>query len=104
MQILSEAFAPGVCIAELGRCHDISLALIYRWGSKLLYAGNAREADLLESLPTPVFVEAPIEMGTASANAMEHPGMINNLPRGKRLRIFAAASPALGTATLRGLR
>ena len=45
LQILSEAFAPGACVAEVCRRHDISSALIYTWRRKLLDAGAAQEAD-----------------------------------------------------------
>jgi transposase len=47
LQILSEAFAPGACVAEVCRRHDISSALIYTWQRKLLEAGavqNGRAA------------------------------------------------------------
>lgn len=41
LPILSEAFAPGACIAEVCRPHDISSSLIYIWRRKLLDAGGA---------------------------------------------------------------
>jgi transposase len=104
LQILSEAFAPGACVAEVCRRHDISSALIYTWRRKLLDAGAAREADLPEALPPPVFAEALIDGDAAAASAAEHPAMVIDLPRGKRLSIFAAASPALVAAALKGLR
>jgi len=45
LQILSEAFAPGACVAEVCCRHDISSALIYTWRRKLLDAGAAQEAE-----------------------------------------------------------
>lgn len=104
LQILSEAFAPGVCVAEVCRRHDISSALIYTWRRKLLDADAAREADVPEALPTPVFAEALIDGDAGPVSAAEHPVMIIDLPRGRRLSVFAAASPALVTAALKGLR
>ena len=104
LQILSEAFAPGACVAEVCRRYDISSALIYTWRRKLLDTGTAREADLPEALPTPVFAEALIDGDAAAVSFAEHPAMIIDLPRGKRVSIFAAASPALVGAALRGLR
>lgn len=103
LQILSEAFAPGACVAEVCRRHDISSALIYTWRRKLLDAGAAQEAEVPDGLLTPVFAEALID-GDAAANTIEHPAMIIDLPRGKRLSVFAAASPALVAAALKGLR
>lgn len=104
LQILSEAFAPGACVAEVCRRHDISSALIYTWRRKLLDAGAAQEASAPEALPAPVFAEALIGGDAAVANAIEHPAMMIDLPRGKRLSIFAAASPALVAAALKALR
>ena len=46
-------------------------------------------------LPPPVSAEAVLGEDPAAATiCAEHPAMINDLPRGKRLRIFAAASPS----------
>ncbi|GGD56277.1 IS66-like element accessory protein TnpA [Croceicoccus mobilis] len=104
LQILSEAFAPGACVAQVCRRHDISSALIYTWRRKLLDAGVEREAELPEALPTPVFAEAVIDEDVMGASAAEHPAMIIDLPRGKRLSIFAAAPPTLVAAALKGLR
>ena len=104
LQILSEAFAPGACVAEVCRRHDISSALIYTWRRKLRDAGAAQEASAPEALPAPVFAEALIDGDAAVANTIEHPALIIDLPRGKRLSVFAAASPALVAAALKGLR
>lgn len=104
LQILSEAFAPGACVAEVCRRHDISSALIYTWRRKLLDAGAAQKAEVPDALPTPVFAEALIDGDAAAANTIEQPAMIIDLPRGKRVSVFAAASPALVTAALKALR
>ena len=104
LQILSEAFAPGACVAEVCRRHDISSALIYTWRRKLLDAGAAQEAEAPDALPTPVFAEALIDGDAAAANTIEQPAMIIDLPRGKRLSIFATASPPLVAAALKALR
>ena len=104
LQILSEAFAPGACVAEVCRRHDISSALIYTWRRRLLDAESARDCDVPEALPAPVFAEAVVDESVVAANAAEHPAIIIDLPRGKRLSVFAAASPALVTAALKSLR
>ena len=56
-------------------------------------------------MPTPVFVEAVMDDDPAAAASYgEHPAMIIDLPRGKRLSIFAAATPSLVAAALKALR
>ncbi len=104
LRILSEAFAPGACVAEVCRRHDISSALIYTWRRKLLDAGAAEDRKVPEALPGPVFAQAVMDEGAAVTRAAEHPAILVDLPRGKRLSIFATASPALVAAALKGLR
>ncbi len=104
LRIVAEAFAPGARIADVCRRHDVSSGLIYTWRRKLLDAGVAQEASALEALPAPVFAEALLDGDAVPVSAAEHPAMIIDLPRGKRLSVFAAASPALVTAALKGLR
>ena len=105
LQIVAEAFAPGARVADVCRRHDVSSGLIYTWRRKLLDAGVAQEASPPEALPTPVFVEAMMDVDpAAAASSAERPAMIIDLPRGKRLSVFAAASPALVAAALKGLR
>jgi transposase len=71
----------------------------------LLDAGVTQEASAPEALPTPVFAEAVLDEDLApTATGAEHPAMIIDLPRGKRVSIFAAASPALVAAALKALR
>lgn len=102
LRILTEAFSPGACVAEVCRRHDISSGLIYTWRRKLLDAGAAHKANVPETVPTPLFAEALMAEGVVVAE--QQPAIIIDLPRGKRLSIFATASPALVTAALKGLR
>lgn len=104
LRILSEAFEPGACVAEVCRRHDISSALIYTWRRKLLDAEATRDGDVPEALPAPVFAEAVMDEDAVAVSAAERPTMIIDLARGKRLSIFAAASPALVAAALKALR
>jgi transposase len=104
LRILSEAFAPGACVAEVCRRHDISSALIYTWRRKLLDVGAAEDRKVPEALPATMFAQAVMDEGAAVTRAAEHPAIIVDLPRGKRLSIFATASPALVAAALKGLR
>jgi len=86
LQVLSEAFAPGVRVADVCRRHDISTGLIYTWRRKLLDAEAAQKASAPEALPAPLFTEAVLsEDPAAVASCAEHPAMIIDLPRGKRL-------------------
>jgi transposase len=105
LQIVAEAFAPGARVADVCRRHDVSSGLIYTWRRKLLDAGVAQKASPPEALPAPVFAEAVLDEDLApTATGAEHPAMIIDLPRGKRLSVFAAASPALVAAALKALR
>ena len=90
--------------ADVCRRHDVSSGLIYTWRRKLLDAGAAQESDLPEALPAPVFAEALIGGDAVSASGTEHPAMIIDLPRDKRVSVFAAAPPALVAAALKALR
>ena len=78
--------------------------MLFRSRRKLLDAGAAQEAEAPDALPTPVFAEALIDGDAAAADTIEHPAMIIDLPRGKRLSIFATASPPLVAAALKALR
>jgi hypothetical protein len=91
-------------LTERHHLHIGDVGLIYTWRRKLLDAGAAREADLPEALPTPVFAEAVMDTSAVVPRVADHPAMIIDLPRGKRVSIFAAASPALVSAALKGLR
>lgn len=101
LQILAEAFSPGSCVAEVCRRHDISTALVYTWRRKL------REAS---AEPTPVafsepaFAEAVIIDDAGARHPGLHPAMVVDLARGKRVSIFASASPATVAAALKALR
>jgi transposase len=101
---VAEAFAPGARVADVCRRHDVSSGLIYTWRRNLLDADTAQDAEVLEALPAPVLAKAVIDGDAVVAGAAEHPAMIIELPRGKRLSIFAAASPRLVAAALKTLR
>ena len=104
LQIVTEAFAPGARVADVCRRHDVSSGLIYTWRRRLLDAGAAHEGDAPEALPAPVFAEAVMDTSAVAASGAEHPAIIIDLPRGKRLNIYPAASPALVSAALKALR
>lgn len=58
LQVLTEAFPPGACVAQVCRRHDISSALIYTWRHKLRKAG----AKIMpEAVAQPEFAQAVVE-------------------------------------------
>lgn len=89
--ILSEAFSPGACVADVARRHDVSTALIYSWRNKLR-----------QPVTEPGFAEAVIDDSVAAL--IGSPAIIVELGRGRRVSILALASPALAAAALKALR
>ncbi len=101
LQILTEAFSPGACVADVARRHDVSTGLLYTWRRKFREA-NAEPVP--EGLPEPDFAQALMVEGEGTATAAVQPAMVVDLARGKRVSIFAAASPGQVTAALKALR
>jgi transposase len=93
VQILTEAFSPGACVAEVARRHDVSTALIYTWRSKVR-----------QSIVEPDFAEAVVVAGDGGEPSIIPPAIIVELARGSRVSIFASAPPALAAAALKALR
>lgn len=101
LEILNEAFAPGACVAEVARRHDVSTALVYTWRRKLRDAHAEPEPD---DLAAPGFAAAVmIEDVDVSPSGLP-PAIVIDLARGKRISIFASASPALVASALKALR
>jgi len=100
-QILTEAFSPGACVAEVCRRHDISTALIYTWRRKIREVQADTTSDIS---PAPSFAEAVVVEDEGAARPGLQPAMIVELARGKRVSIFASASPAQVAAALKALR
>jgi transposase len=101
LQILDEAFSPGAVVTQVARRHDVSTALIYTWRRKLLEA-SAGPASAASS--DPGFAEAVMVEGGGSTRADLSPVILVDLGRGRRVSIFASASPAVVTAALKALR
>jgi transposase len=93
LRILAEAFAPGACVADVARLHDISTARIYTWRAKLR-----------QQITVPQFAEAVVDAGEPSNPAVPAPVIVVELGGKGRVSIFAAASPDLAAATLKALR
>lgn len=101
LRILSEAFAPGACVARVARRHDVSTSLVYTWRRKLRGANNEPAVTELES---PQFAEAMMSHEPDAARSSLSPAIVVDLARGNRVSIFPSASPALVAAALRALR
>jgi transposase len=101
LQILTEAFSPGACVTEVARRHDVSTALIYTWRRKVREASaEPGPVDWAE----PGFAEAVMIADEGAGHPGLHPAMIIDLARGKRVSIFASASPGQVAAALKALR
>jgi len=108
-EILTEAFAPGACVADVARRHDVSTGLIYTWRRKL-------RRELPGPPPsTSLATGASTMLGTSFAEAVvtEEPGsdvpatsaaIVIDLPGGGRVSIAVVTPPALASATLKALR
>lgn len=101
LQILTEAFAPGACVAEVARRHDVSTALVYTWRRKLR---QAHSEPATHNLAAPGFAAAVMIEDAQAAHPGLHPAVVIDLARGKRISIFASASPALVASALKALR
>ena len=96
-QILSEAFAPGAHVARVARQHDMSTSLIYTWRRKL----RRLAADAAPSLPVATeFAEAVVVDDAVDVAPTAQPAIIVELAKGRRVSIFASASPTLAAAVL----
>lgn len=101
LEILNEAFAPGACVAEVARRRDVSTALVYTWRRKLRDAHAEPEPD---DLAAPGFAAAVMIEDVEVARSDLQPAIVIDLARGKRISIFASASPALVASALKALR
>lgn len=95
-QILEEAFAPGACVAQVARRHDVSIALIYTWRRKLCDAAQAARIE-------DGFVEAVVLEDQVREAVPMQPAIVVDLARGGRVSIFGSASPAVAAAVMKVL-
>ena len=100
LQILTEAFAPGACPTDVARRHEISTGQLYTWRNKLVVDAPPATDDGLG----PGFAEAVVINGAETPLLGSSAAIVVDLPRGRRITIFPAASPALATAALKALR
>ncbi len=91
VRILAEAFSPGACVREVARRNDLAPSLIYGWRRSL-----TRDVPGVGFAQAVIAQEAPSDTHGAA--------IVVDLGRVGRVSICASASPALVTATLKGLR
>lgn len=93
LRILSEAFAPGACVSEVARRHDVATGLLYTWRRRFR-----------EELPQPAFAQAVLAEAPAAASAPAGPAITVELAGGGRVSIAGSAPPGLAAAVLKALR
>ena len=97
-RIVAEAFAPGSCVAQVARDHDISTGLIYTWRRRL--RGDLADQDLADR----GFVEAAMEAEPIKQAAPSGGMIVVELTGSVRIRICGSAPPLLVSAVLKALR
>lgn len=95
-RILEEAFAPGACVAQVARRHDVSTALVYTWRRKLGAALVASQGDQ-------GFVEAVVLEDKISMPAPEQPAIMVELSHGVRVSIYNSSSPTMAAVVIKAL-
>jgi transposase len=101
ISILTEAFSPGTCVADVARRRDVSTSLIYTWRRQFLAAkAEPAQAEASER----EFAEVVMVEDATAPSASERPAIVIDLMRGKRVSIFSSAPPAMVSAVLKALR
>ena len=100
LQILTKVFAPGACPSDVARRHDISTGQLYTWRSKLAVDAAPSPDDE----HGPGFAEALVIHDGVPALSGSGAAIVVDLPRSRRVSIFASASPALAAAASKALR
>ena len=95
-RILEEAFAPGACVAQVARRHDVSTALVYTWRRKL-------SAALVASQEDDGFIEAVVLEDRSSMPTPVQPAILVELSHSVRVSIYNAASPTMAAAVIKAL-
>src|SRR5690606_7229095 len=93
LEILNEAFAPGACVSDAARRHDVATGLTYTWRRKF-------RQDLAE----PGFAVAVVAEPPSAAAAPPGAALVIGLSGGRRWSIAASAPPGLASAVLKALR
>lgn len=99
--MLSEAFSPGACVSRVADRHGVSTGLLYTWRRRFREEHQQSEAA---ALPDPAFAEALMVEDISATSPGGTPAVVVELGHGRRVSIFASASPALAAAALKALR
>jgi len=95
-RIQEEAFAPGACVAQVGRQHDVCTALVYTWRRKLSGA-------LVASQENHGFIEAVVLEDKSSMPTPGQPAVTVELSHGARVNIYNSVSPTMAAAVIKAL-
>jgi transposase len=98
-RILEEAFAPGACVADVARRHDVSTGLLYTWRQKL-----RRTLAVPSFSQAPGFVEAVVSDAPDVAAMSGAAAVVIEMASGGRVHISATTPPGLVSAVLKALR
>ncbi len=101
LQIVTEAFAPGVCVSAVARRHDVLTGQLYTWRNRLL-AHASPPADGSEAGPG--FAETVMIGDPCAPSSGSGAAIVVELPHGRRVIIHSGASPAMASAVLKALR
>ncbi len=80
---------------------DVSTALVYTWRRKLRDAHAEPEPD---DLAAPGFAAAVMIEDAEATHTGPQPAIVIDLARGKRISIFASATPELVASAMKALR
>jgi transposase len=95
-RILEEAFAPGACVSQVARRHDVSTALVFTWRRKL-------SAALIASQEDHGFIEAVVLEDKRSVPTPGQPAIMVELSHGARVSIYNSASATMAAAVIKAL-
>lgn len=93
LRILAEAFAPGACVSEVARRHDVATGLLYTWRRKFR-----------QDRPQAAFAEAVLAETPATRSSTAAAAIVVELSDGGRVSIAGSVTPVLATAVLKALR
>ncbi len=101
LRIVTEAFAPGVCVSAVARRHDVSTGQLYTWRNRLLASAPPPAGD---SEACPGFARAVVIKDEVPSPSGSDGTIVVDLPHGRRVTIHSCASPAMASAVLKALR
>lgn len=101
LRIVTEAFAPGVCVSAVARRHDVSTGQLYTGRNRLLVSAPSPADDREVG---PGFAQAVVIKEQFPSPSGSDAAIVVDLPHGRRVTIPSGASPAMASAVLKALR